>query len=330
MKILLQTPTAIPPEKYGGTNRVVWSLGRELVKQGHDVTFLAPAGSTCAFAPVVYFATDIPLQQQIPDGYDLIHLNQEVETYPDTPFIYTHHGNFNRYPLPLNTVFVSARHAQRHGSASFIHNGLDWSEYPEPQLDRKRKHFHFLGNAAWRLKNVKGAIQVVKKTRSERLEVLGGTRLNFRMGFRFTLSSRIGFHGMVDDQYKARIMNESKGLIFPVRWEEPFGLAIIESLYYGCPVFGTPYGSLPEIVIPDVGFLSASCDELADSIINKKSYKTDICYTYAKEKFNAHVMANKYINKYNLISKGETLSTETPKRIESDETSGSSRFLPWH
>ena len=68
MKILLQTPTAIPPDKYGGTNRVVWSLGKELVKQGHDVTFLAPAGSTCAFAPIVYFTTDVPLQQQIPDG----------------------------------------------------------------------------------------------------------------------------------------------------------------------------------------------------------------------------------------------------------------------
>ncbi len=325
MKILLQTPTAIPPHKYGGTNRVVWSLGKELVKQGHDVTFLAPAGSSCPFAPVVHFATDIPLHQQIPDGYDLIHLNQEVETYPDTPFIYTHHGNYNHHPLPLNTVFVSARHAQRHGSASFIHNGLDWSEYPEPQLDRQRKHFHFLGNAAWRIKNVKGAIQVVKKARSERLEVLGGTRLNFRMGFRFTLSRRIGFHGMVDDQYKAKIMNESKGLIFPVRWDEPFGLAITESLYYGCPVFGTPYGSLPEIVTPEVGFLSASSDEIARAISDTSRYNPELCHQYAKEHFGAEKMAITYQEKYQQIISGDHLSDTPPEMI-----GGHSRqFLTW-
>ena len=326
MKILLQTPTAIPPHKYGGTNRVVWSLGKELVKQGHDVTFLAPVGSSCPFAPVVHFAADIPLHQQIPDGYDLIHLNQEVETYPDTPFIYTHHGNFNRYPLPLNTVFVSARHAQRHGSVSFIHNGLDWSEYPEPQLDIKRKHFHFLGNAAWRIKNVRGAIQVVKKTDSERLEVLGGDRLNFRMGFRFTLSPRIGFHGMVDDQYKAGIMNASKGLIFPVRWDEPFGLAITESLYYGCPVFGTPYGSLPEIVTPDVGFLSISSDELAEAIVQKYLYSPETCHQYAKEKFSSWKMAVDYQRAYQNIISGKTLSDTQPEMI-----GGHGRqFLPWN
>ena len=35
---------------------------------------------------------------------------------------------------------------------------------------------------------------------------------------------------------KGEILNSSKGLVFPVLWHEPFGLAIIESLYYGCPV----------------------------------------------------------------------------------------------
>ena len=55
-------------------------------------------------------------------------------------------------------------------------------------------------------------------------------------------------------------------MIFPVRWHEPFGLAIVESLYFGCPVFGTPYGSLPEIVAPDVGVLSARASDLAEAV----------------------------------------------------------------
>ncbi|MEF9931013.1 MAG: glycosyltransferase, partial [Bacteroidales bacterium] len=53
---------------------------------------------------------------------------------------------------------------------------------------------------------------------------------------------------MIGGEQKLNILKESKGLIFPVIWNEPFGLAITESLYCGAPVFGTPYGSLPELI----------------------------------------------------------------------------------
>ncbi|MBX9724388.1 MAG: hypothetical protein K2X81_23465, partial [Candidatus Obscuribacterales bacterium] len=66
-----------------------------------------------------------------------------------------------------------------------------------PDLLRKRNKFHFLGKAAWSVKNVAGAIDVIKATKNEELMVLGGHRLNLKMGFRFTLSSRIQFYGMV-------------------------------------------------------------------------------------------------------------------------------------
>ena len=134
-----------------------------------------------------------------------------------------------------------------------MHNGLDWNDYSTPELMKSRNYFHFLGNAAWRVKNVSGAINVIKKTKTQRLKVLGGVRFNFKMGMRFTFSTKVGFEGMVGGQTKFDLLNGSKGLIFPVKWHEPFGLAIIESLYFGCPVFGTPYGSLPELVTSDFG-----------------------------------------------------------------------------
>ncbi len=68
------------------------------------------------------------------------------------------------------------------------------------------------------------------------------------------------------------LLNQSKGLIFPVLWHEPFGLAITESLFYGCPIFGTPYGALPEIVQSEYGFLSNDSKELINAIKEVKKY----------------------------------------------------------
>lgn len=325
MKILIHVTSQLPPKQYGGINRVVWGLGRSLVRMGHEICFLAPEGSSCDFAEVLILNKDLPIDDQIPADVDIVHLNDEVEIKPSKPFLFTQHGNFNRYPLPKNTVFVSRRHAERHGSEVFIHNGLDWSEYPEPELNSERNTFHFLGNAAWRIKNVKGAIRSVLKTRSETLEVLGGQRLNFRMGFRFTLSPRIHFHGMVDDREKSVVMNRSKGLVFPVRWDEPFGLAIIESLYYGCPVFGTPYGSLPELVKPEYGFLSADSKELADALMRADQFSRQECHDYARETFSAERMTEGYLACYEQILRGEDLAETEPAMI-----GGHSRqFLEW-
>ena len=82
------------------------------------------------------------------------------------------------------------------------------------QLNRhdERKNFHFLGKAAWRRKNVKGAIRCARKARRTKIDVLGGTRLNFNMGFRFTLDPIAKFHGMVDDAYKEKIITSASGV----------------------------------------------------------------------------------------------------------------------
>lgn len=325
MRILIQVPTRIPAYKYGGTNRVAWSLGKELVKKGHEVVFLAPSGSTCDFAEVIELDPSRTLQNQIPAGVDMVHLNQEFEHWPEAPFLFTQHGNFNHFPLPLNTVFVSRRHAERHGSESYVYNGLDWDEYGAVDLQSHRSFFHFLGNAAWRIKNVKGAIDVVRHSRHERLEVLGGYRINFRMGFRLTLSSRVGFHGMVDDVEKVKFLRQSKGLIFPVRWDEPFGLAVIESLYFGCPVFGTPYGALPELVNPDVGVLSTSRSALTAAIEQSSDFSPLRCHEYARDEFNSALMTERYLDRYERILNGQSLNQTEPAMI-----GGHTRqFLEW-
>ena len=261
MKILIVYNVIIPVSLYGGVERVIWCLGKELAKKGHQVSYLVKKGSSCDFATIIPIDETRDIISQIPAGIDIVHFNNTPDNLHQLkiPYLITLHGNSNySREFDHNTVFISKNHAYRHGSSSYVYNGLDWDEYNKPDLSLNRNYFHFLGNAAWRVKNVQGAIDIIKamnQRQPELLKVMGGIRFNFKMGLRLTFSPRIRFYGMIGGVKKSQMLNGSKGQIFPVRWHEPFGLAIIESLYFGCPVFGTPYGSLPEIVNNDVGLL---------------------------------------------------------------------------
>ena len=327
MKILIVLPSVIPAYKYGGTERVIWYLGKELIGLGHQVTYLVNEGSTCDFAPVLILDHAKKMEDQIPADIDLVHFHYVNPEKISKPYIITMHVNDSHLgPLDNNTVFISRNQAERFGSNVVVYNGLDWKDYGLPNLKAERKYFHFLGNAAWRVKNVKGAIETVKLTTNEKLIVLGGNRLNIKMGFRLTLSSRIIFYGMVGGEEKNEFLRNSKGLIFPVRWHEPFGLAIIESLYFGCPVFGTPYGSLPELVPADVGFLSNSASELAEAISESNSYNKKKCHEYAVEEFNSKKMAMGYLQKYEHVLAGNKLNANPP-HATATKNSGLLSFL---
>lgn len=315
MNILLSIPDSkLPVLNYGGTQRVVWYLAKELHKMGHRVTLLAAPGSECSFADVVHYRQGVPIAEQIPQGIDILHCQNFVEeSVADFPHVVTMHGNTLGVKLDKNTVFVSRNHAERHGSGSYVYNGMDWDDYGTVDLGAQRDYFHFLGKAAWKVKNVKGAIDVAKAMSGARLKVLGGYRFNFKMGWRFTFSPRISFYGMVGGERKSSLLNGSKGLIFPVTWDEPFGLAITESLYFGAPVFGTPYGSLPELVNKEVGFLTDEQDKMVAHIVNDYHYSSKVCHEYAVDEFNSRLMAERYVQKYEQVLNGKTLNNRCPE-----------------
>lgn len=314
--LLIIHNSKIPVANYGGIERVVWYLAKELADMGHHVSLLAAAGSTCPFAKVIAYNPNLPFAEQIPEGTDIIHCqNGADESIADFPHVVTAHCNYMKGKLDKNTIFVSKNHAERYGSNCYVYNGMDWNDYGTVQLDNARTYYHFLGKAAWRVKNVRGAISTINAMPHERLRVLGGYRFNFKMGLRFTFSPKISFEGMVGGNNKLRLLNGSKGLIFPVLWDEPFGIAITESLYFGAPVFGTPYGSLPELVNEEVGFLTNNQKELIDHLQNHYHYSPKTCHEYAADKFNSRVMAKSYVEKYEQVLNGKTLNPECPEEI---------------
>lgn len=326
MKILLvHQGLSVPVHSYGGTERVIWDLAKGLVALGHEVTFLVPEGSVCDFAQVISIDPTRDILGQIPrHAFDIVHAQFKFDEEPDFPYLVTEHGNTKSpVPLNLNTVFISRNHADRYGSTAFVYNGLDWSSYGPVDWAMPRRHHHFLGKGSWPVKNLKGAIQVARQAGVE-LAVMGGTRLNLSRTFRFTPWRSIHFHGMVGGALKFRLLNESRGMIFPVRWHEPFGLAVIESLYFGNPVFSTPYGALPELVQAQHGFLSNSVAELAQAVQAMK-FDPQACHQWAVSHFNHVAMARGYLDKYQRVLDGESMNASPPILKENGH-----RLLPWN
>jgi len=319
LHILLINNNKLPVSKYGGTERVVWALGKELTEMGHRITFLAGEGSVSDFAQIKTLDLNQALAVQIPEDVDLVHsFINTWEEFPK-PFIFTQEGNSQvDKDYHINTCFVSRNHASRYGSEMFVYNGLDLAEYGKPRFDLGRKYLHFLGKAAWSVKNVKACISIAREA-GVPLRVLGGNRINLKMGVRITLDLNVRFEGMVGGTYKNQLINGSKALLFPVRWNEPFGIALTESLYFGCPVFGTPYGSLPEIVTSEFGFLSSSKSELIRALENVESFDRKKCHEYVCDNFSARKMTQDYLPFYEKVLNGESLNPRPPRLIDTDK-----------
>jgi glycosyltransferase involved in cell wall biosynthesis len=323
MHILLCEKSKLPAIAYGGTERVVWWLAKALVNQGHQVSLLCGKGSHCSFARVLVWQDDKSLNDQIPDDIDIVHIHFPYQEPVRKPHLFTVHGNSGgEQQFHPNSVFVSRNHALRHGSSVYVHNGIDPDDYPAINVNTDN-YLHFLGHAAWKVKNLKGAIKV-SGLAGEKLVVGGGNRLDFSMGIKFFPQWHVRFKGMVGGIEKLKLMAGSKGLIFPVRWHEPFGLAIIESMVYGNPVFGTPYGSLPELIPDWAGKLSTQSSELAVAVTHANDYPRATIRQWALEQFNANQMALAYIKLYEKILQGSPLHPQAPHC-----TSSQISLLPW-
>lgn len=315
MNICIVYKNIIPVYAYGGIQRIIWWLGKALVRRGHHVTYLVGKGSSCDFARVQVYQPDVDLDDQIPEDIDVVHLYVEPSSALKKPYLFNMQSNtFPTKSYDINTVFVSKDHAQRHHAEAYVYNGIDPDDYQGLNLKGRKEYFHFLAKAAWKVKNLKGAIEITRKSH-QKLHVVGGHRLNFKMGFRFTPDLHVRFHGMLGGEKKNEVLRNSKGLIFPVVWYEPFGIAIIESMYYGSPVFGTPYGSLPEIVSDEVGFLSAKKDELIARLSAPLNYDPIRCHERVMDLFSIQQMADSYLKLYEKVLNGYSLNAQKPHHL---------------
>lgn len=311
MHILQVCNGKVPVLKYGGTERVVWWLSKELHLRGHKITFLVPEGSHADFAEVLIYDPNLPIAEQIPEEVDLVHSHIPLDQSLPKPYVVTLHGNSPPFlEYDINTIFVSHNHAQRHESDAFVYNGLGLDEYGEVDLHTHRDHLLFLGQDR-KEKNLRGCRYIAQKL-GETLVAAGAEKK--KQLFDFQKDATV-YKGMVGGEDKLELLRHNKALLFPVLWDEPFGLAMTESLYFGAPVFGTHYGSLPEIVTEEVGFLSNNKEELVEAVKNLDSYDAKICHEYVCDNFAAKQMADKYLMYYEQVLNGKSINAKKPKSV---------------
>lgn len=292
MKIAHVIWTQFPVAGYGGTERVCYWLAKAQAQIGHEISVLCLPGSKLSFAKTI----DLPerlenLDSLLPPGTDIVQMYGSPNYKISAPYLVNIGGNGQAgEKFPANTVFVSENHAKRHGWTEFVHNGIDISEYPISKS--KDDYLVFLAKASWRVKNLKGAIKIAAKAKMP-LHVAGGKAACWHRN--------VFSHGMVDGAKKLSLLQKAQALLFPIIWEEPFGLAVVEALACGTPVIATPRGSLPEIITQDCGVLSDSFEGLVAGVQNARRFSPEQCRARVEKKFTHIHMAEKYLSYYKKI-----------------------------
>jgi len=313
MRILLIHNAKLPVEQYGGTERVLWWLAKGLSELGHDIVLGLRPGSSCPYASKVVsvdFASAIN-EKALPAA-DITHYFFTPSHAPTHPHLINIHGNGKAGEVFLpNTVFISADHAGRHGAQAFVHNGIDPDDYV--YREAKGAELLFLAKASWKVKNLKGSRRIARRAGRE-LRVLGGSCI-----FPWA-NPGVHFMGMVGGAEKSKYLAESLALIFPVRWAEPFGLAVVEALVSGTPALVSPFGAMPEIVDDEVGRVCHSETEMVEVLRNWPGFSSARCRDRVLSRFHYRKMAEGYLRFYEKVLGGEKINASAPRSLPVDST----------
>ncbi len=319
MKIVIQHHIPLPVQGYGGTERIVFWHMKELARLGHEVVFIGPSDSKVSQHGIKHIVDDTNKieiwQKLIPKDADIVHLNYNYTVPGNIPTINTVHGNAKPGEvLSKNSVFVSKAHALLHSSEIYIHNALNFSEYSieDDLLNSKLNwdNFLFLAKASWKVKNLKDCVEVCR-TNHKHLHIAGGRW--------WGLSRYIHSYGIVGGDKKNELLSKCDALLFPVRWPEPFGIAVIEAMAYGVPVIGSNYGSLPELISNDVGLIAKNKSELNEYLKDSSSqFNRKTIRSYVESRFAISDYSKKYLDLYSDVIARNQLNKTNPKLIQNN------------
>jgi glycosyltransferase involved in cell wall biosynthesis len=113
---------------------------------------------------------------------------------------------------------------------------------------------------------------------------------------------RIRYVGNLSGRRKLRFLANAKALLFPIDWDEPFGLAVIEALACGTPVVAMRRGSMPEIIEHGVnGWLANTEAELKEYMQRVDEINPEACRRSVEKNFSVPVMAQRYLDRYRSV-----------------------------
>jgi glycosyltransferase involved in cell wall biosynthesis len=321
---------AVPPKGYGGIEWVVALLTDGLVDAGHDVTLFA-TGDSQTKAKLEFAFEEAPGSKFInsawhdtvhtllafddPSRFDLYHVHSPwsalaTGAFSGRPVVHTVHWAFTPEmrrlyePLAERVWFVAISEAQRRHMeglryAGVVYNGIDLGRYP--LREDKDDFVLFLGRSS----PEKGLLRAVYAAREGGVPLVVALKLAHQDEVRYWeeevkphLSPDTIVHFEVGQDQKVELLGRAKAVLFPIDWEEPFGLVMTEAMACGTPVIATPRGSVPEVVADgETGFIVSGDDyprEAAEALERVKEIDPHACRRRVERRFSKEAMVAGY------------------------------------
>jgi glycosyltransferase involved in cell wall biosynthesis len=333
LKILLTCDPEIPvpPTLYGGVERLVDGLARGYKNEGHEVYLVANPGSTCIYTkknykwPATHSRGVINI---IRNAFyllkvvsklrpDVIHsFSRLLYGYPlfltkKIPFLQTYGRKISAKSTSLalkiagdKLHFTScAAHMlvglpnQKAFTPVFNFTDVDYFTY---NASIQREHLMFLG----RIENIKGtkeAIEAAIKS-NHKIIVAGNIQPGHDTYFKQEIKPLLENHlveyvGPVNDDEKKYYLQRSSALLFPIKWEEPFGIVLAEALACGTPVIGFNRGSVPEVVQEGKnGFIVSTVEEMVNAVHKIDQLNSEQIRRDAAVRFSLQNISKEYLD----------------------------------
>lgn len=339
MRIAILSPAwfPVPPLRYGGIEAVVSLLADGLVEAGHDVTLFA-SGDSRSSARLVFAFAEAPSSRIGTTNADLLHALTCFEDAGDFDVINDHSGPLAAaLGCAIETPVLHTVHGPTDGEAGVIYrklaaatpnlrlislsenqrrpapelpwaancpNALDLSAYPVGEPGGE--FLLFLG----RMSPEKGAHRAIEVARAAGvpLKLAGKCREAAERGYFEAqvapgLGDEIEYLGEVSPAEKVELLQEARATLFPIAWEEPFGLVMIESMACGTPVLATRRGAVPEVVSDGVGGVIVDDHmEMVAALAAADRLDARVCRRDVEERFSPARMVRDYVAAFDAVA----------------------------
>jgi glycosyltransferase involved in cell wall biosynthesis len=350
MRIAQIAPLAesVPPQFYGGTERVVAWLVDELVELGHEVTLFASGDSRTrgklhpvwpralrlgrpTADPMAASAALLEAMSRHGRDFDVVHAHIDWMHLPllsrlKVPFLTTMHGRLDLPGLAdvvqqfPDAAFVSISNNQRLplGGARWcgtVYHGLPAGLFRPSYAPGS--YLAFLGRLTAE-KGPEAAIRIAHAAGMP-LRIAAKTPRSESGYFKQTLEpqidgAQIQLVGELNDEAKAPFLADAAALLFPIDWPEPFGLVMIEAMACGTPVIAFRSGSVPEVVDDCVtGFIVDGEEEALQALKRLGEIDRRRVRARFEQRFTAERMAQEYVCHYRSVMEDRsTMEAEFP------------------
>jgi glycosyltransferase involved in cell wall biosynthesis len=327
---------SVPPKSHGGTERIVYYLCQRLHQRGHHVELFAAGDSKvdCILHAVLPIASQddphstIYLEKEFEarntfnlyrqaGRFDVIHahwptLAPYFSSFTVTPTIITYayiekelHEYFKKHFATCHPVCISqAQRAMLHDpSIPVVYNGVDLDQIP---FNDEPEDFFMIVGRMTPSKGIAEAIRISKLAQTKLL-IVGHVTTHLPWSEDYFLNEvkphidghQVRYIERLPYQDILQLMGKARGFLFPLQWDEPFGMVVSEAMATGTPVIAYERGSMPELIKHgETGFLAQDEQEMVEMMHRVDTLNRARCRLWVQEHFSVKQMVKGYERVY--------------------------------